>query len=103
MTATNTTAPNTSAPNTSAPNTSTPNTTTPATPGTSPRSSPGVIRERNDHDAATVIAVVLALSARDVVEADAPSGPRTMWSDPAYRLRNPLPSPTGWWASAMPR
>ncbi|MGS0686153.1 acyl-CoA carboxylase epsilon subunit [Nakamurella sp. GG22] len=69
----------------------------------SERRTADVIRERNDHDAATVLAIVLALAAQDVTEATEASGHRTIWSDPAYRLRTPQPSPTGWWASAMPR
>ncbi len=69
----------------------------------SERNTADVIRERNDQDAATVLAIVLALAAQDVAEALRAPGQRTIWSDPAYRLGTPQPSPTGWWASAMPR
>lgn len=67
------------------------------------RNSADVIRERNDHDAATVLAVVLALSSHDSARPAEAPGQRTIWSDPAHRLGIPSPSPTGWWASAMPR
>ena len=62
-----------------------------------------VLRERNDHDAATVLAIVLALSSQGGAEAVEAQVRRTIWSDPANRLGIRQPSPTGWWASAMPR
>ncbi len=63
------------------------------------------IRESNDHDAATVLAVVLALSgASGDEEATAAAGAGSVWSDPAFRLEGARhPSPVAWWASAMPR
>jgi hypothetical protein len=63
------------------------------------------IRERNDHDAATVLAVVLALSGTaGSEEPTATAEPPSVWSDPAFRLEGARhPSPVAWWASAMPR
>lgn len=63
------------------------------------------VRERNDHDAATVLAVVLAVSgAAGSEEASADTRPQSVWSDPVFRLEGARhPSPVAWWASAMPR
>ena len=80
--------------------------TGPAAPVTGAAGRPeqnAAIRERNNQDAATVFAVVLAMSSLQVAEDATTHGPRSAWGDPAHRLGGLHPSPVAWWASAMPR
>ena len=68
-----------------------------------PPSPTAMIRERNDHDAATVLAVVIALTGQHSADEATIDGPPSVWADPGHRLGGLHPSPVAWWASAMPR
>ncbi len=60
-------------------------------------------RERNDHDAATVLAVVLAMTGHPGAGETPSNSVQSVWNDPSFRLGAVHPSPVAWWASAMPR
>jgi len=58
--------------------------------------------QRDDDDAAAA-AVVLTLLAGQTPNVAEPAE-RTVWGDPAHRLRlTPAPSATAWWSSGLPR
>ncbi|MCW0213426.1 MAG: acyl-CoA carboxylase subunit epsilon [Pseudonocardia sp.] len=55
---------------------------------------------------AELAALTVVLAAAASSGGDAPVTPRDLWSDPATRLRTPLPptpGPGAWKASALPR
>ncbi len=53
--------------------------------------------DRDAEDAAAVVTVLVALAGR--ADVDAPE-PRSVWSDPAFRLRRPGVGGLAWWAGA---
>lgn len=57
---------------------------------------------RRDDDAATVIAILTAIAAASYESVPEPVD-RSVWADPAHRLGLSSASPTGWWASGLPR
>jgi len=59
--------------------------------------------ERDNQDAAAVLAVLLAISGSSVTQREIPQAP-SIWGDPAHRIGTPPhPSAIAWWASGMPR
>jgi len=56
---------------------------------------------RDDADAATVIAILTALTAASRGADEGPAT-RSVWADPAHRLGLRSPSASGWWASGLP-
>lgn len=57
--------------------------------------------EPSDEELAALTAVLAAAGSQPVTE---PPAPRSVWADPAHRLRAPLrPGPGAWRASALPR
>jgi hypothetical protein len=59
--------------------------------------------ERDNQDAAAVLAVLLAIAGSSVTQREIPHAP-SIWGDPAYRIsRQPGPAAAAWWASGMPR
>lgn len=63
-----------------------------------------VVRGDPDDEELAALAAVLA-AARDAAGPEpGPPAPRSVWGDPAHRLRAPLrPGPGAWRASALPR
>ncbi|WP_420122599.1 acyl-CoA carboxylase epsilon subunit [Nakamurella sp.] len=60
------------------------------------------LRRRDEQDAATVIAILTALAAAGG-EPEPDPADRSVWGDPAHRLRLAPASPVAWWASGLPR
>jgi hypothetical protein len=59
--------------------------------------------ERDDEDAAAVLAVLVAIIGATDPTSNAPAA-QSIWGDPAHRIGiAPAPSATAWWASGMPR
>lgn len=62
-----------------------------------------VLRGAPDHAEVAALTVVLAAVAA-ASAADPPAGPRSLWNDPAARLRAPVaPGPGAWRAAHLPR
>jgi len=74
-----------------------------AHPGRSSSANHAAVRDsrRDDDDAATVIAILFALTT--AVGAEDEPATRSVWADPARRFGLSSTSATGWWASGLPR
>jgi len=59
--------------------------------------------DRDDQDAAAVLAVLFAIAGSSVTQPKARPAP-SVWADPGHRIgRAERASASGWWASGMPR
>ncbi|AZI58550.1 hypothetical protein EH165_10830 [Nakamurella antarctica] len=61
----------------------------------------GSTRDRDDEDAAAVIAVIAALATGNSKTSE--SAPRSAWGSPAHRLGVVAPGQHAWWMSGVGR